>query len=235
MAAAANFAWCNRQGIAHPCARPSRASSASRRRSGNAPGLRRRAQHRQDRGATRARPLSCTARAPRARSRPVRPRSPTTTAPSASRCSSRAAWGRRATCSPASRGRWRSHSAPPATAPGALCAARLPASGSAGASCAASSRSAASSSAAPRPRVSPRRRPSPTRTSSEWSRRRAGRARPSRRPPRAARGGQGLRKPNARRSARSTAAATRYVAVQCAVRTRYARSAALPLRPYAPS
>ena len=67
------------------------------------------------------------------------------------------------------------------------------------------------------------------------ARRRAGRARPSRRPPRAARGGQGLRKLNARRSARSTAAATRYVAVQCAVRTRYARSAALPVRRYAPS
>jgi hypothetical protein len=61
----------------------------------------------------------CTARERPAPSRPAPPRSRPRSARSASRCSSRAAWGPAASCSPAARGRWSEPSAPRATAPGA--------------------------------------------------------------------------------------------------------------------
>ena len=64
MAAAANFAWANRQAMAHAVRERVRAAcSAATRRRGDAPGLRRRAQHRQARALRRPR----RARAPQGR------------------------------------------------------------------------------------------------------------------------------------------------------------------------
>ena len=130
MAAAANFAWSNRQALRTPCAAPSRASWEQRSLGERVRSTTSRTTSPRPRS-TPAVLCSCTARAPQERSRLVRLTSPKTSAPSVSRSSSPGAWGRRATCSPASRGRWRSHSVPRATAPGALFRGRLPASGSA--------------------------------------------------------------------------------------------------------
>lgn len=130
MAAAANFAWANRQAIAHAVREAVRTVLGGDVAAGtrqvydvahNVAKVER---------ATAGGSCACTARAPRAPS-PAR------------RSSSRARWEPPASCWPVRRERWSRPSAPSATAPGGRCRAPAHASASAAPTCAASSRNRA--------------------------------------------------------------------------------------------
>ena len=123
MRAAANYAWCNRQLLAHQArevfAEVLRQDVGIAR---DGAGLRRRSQHRQVRGSRRRRRphrsrSASIARGRRGPFRPVIPISRRSIAGSVSRSSFPAAWGRQAGCWPGKPAAWSTRSARAATAP----------------------------------------------------------------------------------------------------------------------
>ena len=180
MAAAANFAFANRQAMAHARPRGDRRGARPRGRDGDAAGLRRRPQRRQARAARRPR-RCCVHRKGATRAFP----------PGSAEIPAGLPRRRPAGLHPRQHGHGELRPRRRARLDGALVrhdlprrraadvAARARASRSAAPSCGGSSRRRGSSCAARRTRASPRRRRSPTRTSSGSSRSSSGRASPA--------------------------------------------------------